>query len=135
MREIKFRGIRIDNNQWTYGYLVPVTARGETEYYIVSEIRGGSIQGFPVFHESIGQYTGLKDNNGNPVYEGDIIRYRTTDERYKKNPRYCIETIQYNESSARYQAGGIFYEDLWSQKLEVIGNIYDNPELLDQATR
>ena len=131
MREIKFRGRRLDGGGWTYGYLVPVTSDEKTQFHIVSEIRGGSVQGFAVDPATIGQLTGIKDKNGLPVYEGDIVRYRTTDERYTKNPKYVNALINYRDGSARFQANDIYYDDLWSPRLQVIGNIHDNPELLD----
>ena len=130
MRTIKFRGKRLDNKNWVYGYLVPVINRGEKQMHIVTEIRGGSIQGFAVDPETVGQYTGMHDKNGNEVYEGDIVRYRTTDERYTRNPNFSTLIIHYEESSACFQAGGIFWDTLRSAKVEVVGNRYDNPNVI-----
>lgn len=129
MRSIEFRAKRIDNGNWIYGYLVPVITKGKKEFHIVSEVRGGSLQGFAVNPDTVGQLTGIKDKNGYPVYEGDIVRYRITDERFTKNPQFVNLEIHYKDSSARFQAGDIYYDDLWSPRLEVIGNKYDNPEL------
>ena len=130
MRTIKFRGKRLDNQNWTFGSLVPVTTNGKTQPHIVSEIRGGSVQGFPIDPDTVGQFTGLYDNKGNEVWEGDIVRYRLTDERYKKNPRIKTLLIHYEDSSARFMAGDIYWKTLWREKVEVIGNIHDNPEIL-----
>lgn len=130
MRNIQFRGKRLDNGNWVYGYLVPVTAKKKTQLIIISEINAGPIRGNAVDPDTVGQLTGLKDKNGFPVYEGDIVRYRTTDERYTKNPRFKNLTINYEENAARFQAGDIYWEDLWSPRLEIIGNIHDNPELM-----
>ena len=127
MRTIKFRGKRLDNKDWVYGYLVPVVNHGKTQMHIVTEIRGGSIQGSAVDHETIGQYTGMPDKNGNEVYEGDIVRYRTTDERYTRNPNFRTLIIHYEESSACFQAGEIYWDTLRSAKVEVVGNSCDNP--------
>ena len=130
MRAIKFRGKRLDDKSWVYGYLVPVVNREEKQMHIVTEIRGGSIQGFAVDPETVGQYTGMHDKNGNEVYEDDIVRYRTTDERYTRNPCFSTLIIHYEESSARFQAGGIYWDTLRSEKVEVIGNTYDNPNAI-----
>lgn len=130
MRRIKFRGKRLDNKNWVYGYLVPVVNRGATQMHIVTEIRGGSIQGFAVDPETVGQYTGMHDKNGNEVYEGDIVRYRTTDERYTRNPRFSTLIVHYEERSARFMAGGIYWDTLRPEIVEIVGNSYDNPNVI-----
>lgn len=130
MRTIRFRGKRLDNGEWAYGLPVPVATRNKKELYIVSSVRGGSVYGFAVDPKTVGQDTGLTDKNGNEVYEGDIVRYRLTDERFKKNPRFANLPISYDEKSAAFEAGNIYWTRLWSPRLEVIGNIHDNPELV-----
>ena len=127
MEQVKFRGKRLDNGKWIIGYLVPVVNRGKTQMHIVTEIRGRSIQGSAVDPETVGQYTGMHDKNGNEVYEGDIVRYRTTDERYTRNPNFRTLIIHYEESSACFQAGEIYWDTLRSAKVEVVGNSCDNP--------
>ena len=129
-RIIKFRGYSPVTKGWVYGHLIPQKKYGEIIYHIAPFVRNGSIEGVEVEPASIGQFTGLLDKNGKEVYEGDIVRYRWTDERFRKNPRYTILDIQYSDRGASFEAGGIYYEKLRSQKLEVIGNIHDNPEIL-----
>ena len=130
MRTIRFRGKRLDNGKWTYGLLVPVTARNRKEIYIVSSVLNAKVNGFAVDPKTVGQDTGLTDKDGNEVYEGDIVKYRLTDERFKKNPRFANLPITYDENSAAFRAGDIFWSTLWSPRLEVIGNIHDNPGLV-----
>ena len=135
MREIKFRGkVRIEgvpilgtcpigDGEWIYGDL-----HLKCKY---PHIHFGPGIKAPIDINTIGQYTGLKDANGKEIYEGDIVRYRLTDERYKKNPRYSNLPIHYDERQARFEAGNIYWDTLRSGKVEVIGNIHDNPELID----
>lgn len=119
MREIEFRGKRIDNGEWVHGYLLIY----ENEAYIFEEVDP----------DTVGQYTGLKDKNGKKIYEGDILSSdlgRPIVVEYK-NGAFMLRCT-YNEN---------VYHDIffpcdevpqstisWT---EVIGNIHDNKELLE----
>ena len=131
-REIKFRGKSKETGKWVYGDLIQCdgyyttcnrTKIGENEYETLY---------YDVIPESVGQYTGLNDKNGKEIYEGDIIK---TSENY---PIDNLEPIT-NESiiaevifnRGRYcLATGTFTSTLIPEMCEVIGNIYENPELL-----
>ncbi len=119
MREIKFRGIQNHTNQWIYGNLVQ-NQRGK---YIIPfewvENDGHHLQiisDIPVFvkEETVGEFTGLKSKSGVEIYEGDIIQ----DE----------DSISIIDMSNPYWCGNLLTN---ISQCEVIGNIYQNPELLN----
>lgn len=129
MREILFRGKTIDGD-WTYGYYVFAPKRtgmfGQTineadfdkhyiltmKYNIVKEINP----------ETVGQYTGLTDKNGKKIFEGDIVK--GTFLGFPVPIEDDVFSICWQEDVAGYKAN-------YFENVEVIGNIYDNPELLE----
>ena len=122
MREIKFKGVDIADDKWIYGSLVKV---GE-DYHILG---GGETEAHEyniVDEESIGQYTGLKDKNGKEIYEGDILESDDKDAMY----------VRWDEQSVEFYLMGPNNEaavlNVWHvDDTEVIGNIFENKELLD----
>lgn len=124
MREIKFRA-KIKNphvNKWVYGYLV-------SETYINEKNNLGYT---PVRKETIGQYTGLHDKNGKKIYEGDIIEWTTlSGKKYRFSVEYSNKYAQY--VSINTKDVSMEYEPLGDyENIEVIGNIYENSELLKE---
>lgn len=118
-REIKFRGKRLDNGEWLYGSLVIISDR----YYIFNdELRK------EVDPATVGQYTGLKDKIGREIYEGDILEY----DSYGDTCKYAI--VFKNGCFGLICEGDFFDMNTLSNgvKGKVIGNIHDNPELLNQ---
>ena len=137
MREILFRGKRVDNGEWVNGYFIKANhhwhEHGVHEDWIaVDTIQNGgwcNVRGkYAVIPETVGQYTGLTDKNGNKIFEGDIIKLFLDD---------GIETgvIRYSETACRF----MFYENNIMGYgfdntciFEIIGNVHDNPELLKE---
>ena len=129
MREIKFRGKTEEmNSWWTYGNLV-ICDNGD--YQIGNCPRYGDIYyRNKVFKETVGQYTGLHDKNGKEIYEGDIVKsfFVDTDEAGNEIYKYYIMEVKYDEVLCSYKIDKFM-------NLEVIGNIYENKELLNETNR
>ena len=132
MREILFRGKRIDNGEWVEGYYM---YRGEecikistdVHYIVTHDLYGFSWH--EVIPETVGQFTGLPDKNGNRIFEGDIVK---TDKFSEPNKQYIIKyDLQFGAfiGQDRYNCYFVTF-DGDSDEFEVIGNIHDNPELL-----
>lgn len=130
MREILFRGKRKDNSEWIYGSLLSFHGY---EIFDISAFNNY----FPVSYETIGQWTGLVDKNGNQVFEGDIVKYVP-----RKNCEIIYEVIWQQEysrfalvqwSRKKWKLYEWAEQDKVRYMCEVIGNIHDNPELLEES--
>lgn len=125
-----FRGKRIDNNEWVYG-LPSCDEDGEIEEIEVwSE---DDINFYSVDPSTICQCTGLNDKNGNLIWENDICDRK---EQYPEIVKYFNGdwTLDYSYASHKESGGcycnlGFYAEE--RKCVEVIGNIFDNPELLE----
>lgn len=144
-RIIKFRGLNrhnsenIDKKEWLYGFYnyEPNTEIAEIIY---------NDAGRAVHNETVGQFTGLTDKNGKEVYEGDVLRFPAKDKWEEKN--YSCFEVFYHDSDANMSynigyslarmhnhgsiCGGYIpgFKPAEVSKMEVIGNIHENPELL-----
>lgn len=130
MREIKFRGKRIDNGEWVYGDLRQVEEHAYMLDYDfgdngVSDIVRIFDIAYSVIPETVGQYTGLKDKNGTEICEGDILK------AYSNNSAY-IGRVYYEDAQWFGACDFLGYAVAYSGA-KVIGNIHDNPELLGGA--
>ncbi len=129
MRTIRFRAKGKGLNAWYYGSLIlRNSSDGEACAEIVAEDKGYYQFVDP---ETVGQATGTLDVNGKMIYEGDVVRYRLSDWRHKKNVRYVNAVVAWDEPEAGWGLAGFFKPEFWSPRLEVIGNVFDNPELVE----
>lgn len=124
-REIKFRGLS-SNGQWFYGMPCKSNYGVEliTEVYHVDGAEW-NILGNDVMPETVGQFTGKQDRNGDDIYEGDIIEF---DAKEWGDNETNIHLVEWNDSSAEWSWGGGCTSDMEWRK--IIGNIYENSELL-----
>lgn len=125
MREILFRGKRIDNGEWVYGtYLHQTLFYGDPvdDHWIIEhgEFDIDFYDAYRVISETVGQYTNLTDKNGKKIFEWDIVK--GTFLGFPSPLQDYVLTIGWQEDVAGY--GANYFENI-----EVIGNIHDNPEL------
>lgn len=132
MREIKFRGKTrtTEGEKWVYGYLYKVKSFFDEEENCY--IRNEHITDFIVDKDTVGQYTGLKDKNGVEIYEGDIVSEKG---HYVNSNKLVYQKIQWKENYSCWLRGE--YQRLTPKNIkiydiEVVGNIYDNPELIEK---
>ena len=133
MREIKFRAKRADNGAWVYGDLTHVQKILSVEEVQRSGRRSEPavrVANYDVDEETTGQYTGLKDRDGNEIYEGDILCFRDT-----KGVSYRFEVVYEDGAFCFSHYRERAFTELRHHNLRkyiVNGNIYDNPELLTE---
>jgi len=146
-REIKFRGkveIGVKEPFWIYGYLVIYNNKST-----INPFDENSYHRYIVNSDSVGQFTGLQDKNGKDIFEGDIVASTCNKMKPKKDETDLFETPEFELktfhnvidwfngvriSGWRIKGKGFQTQLKWStggnMNLKVIGNIYDNPELL-----
>lgn len=134
MREILFRGKQMDNGEWICGGAVH-----QTDFYGDKVDRWFIIDGtdtndydigepIRVIPETIGQYVGLTDKNGIKIFEGDIVRYNG--EKHLVVFETRNETGYFGIKFSDIETWG-FCPSIPAKLMEVIGNIHDNPELVE----
>ena len=144
MREIIFRGKRKDNGEWVEGYYGEYY-NGKKNISCISIPSKEAVSGslcYDIIPETVGQYTGLTDKNGTKIFEGDILKiidgkeiiiasvkfgdYNQPDKILKTHIGFYFDIA--NLVSYRKDIGYWFGKTF--SEIEVIGNVHDNPELL-----
>ncbi|EOO75217.1 hypothetical protein IIC_02364 [Bacillus cereus VD021] len=137
MREIKCRG-RDERGKWHHGYYVDgymfdsMTGQAETVPFIVQ----AQLQGHErVVSETVGQFTGITDVYGNDIYEGDIVRIFVPNDSEEKE--YISKVYELDGAFTVDMVGYDIYTDVYcigwipeDYSVEVIGSIYENPEII-----
>lgn len=129
MREILFRGKRVDNGEWMEGDLIQ--SRDKTYIHPKANSFRVSETGLSklivlreVYPETVGEYTGLTDKNGKKIFEGDFIRSNSGRGYIEYYPNDCAFDVVDDH--------GFLWLISEMSNIEVIGNIHDNPELLEE---
>ena len=123
-RTIKFRGKRLDNGEWVYGSLL----QGENQC-VIATVKGDSInvhECFEVDPTTVGQFIGLLDKNGKEIYEDDIV---LSDDGKVGQVQWFEEHLAFMIWCVTDNKVYFAYENDFS-KIEVIGNVYENADLL-----
>jgi hypothetical protein len=131
MREIEFRGKRRDTGEWVYGGIQFFLEN----VFIYFDNGQGAYESRMVNPDTVGQYTGLKDNNGVKIFEGDFVDFGPG-EKGKDHCRYS--PVTYINGAFRCGFGSPisdFVYDPGIVELEAAGNIHDNPELIERMAR
>ena len=125
MREVLFRGKRVDNGEWVEGELLhDMKGRPWIYWTTPKELPVFFLRSAIVKSETVGEYTGLTDKNGKKIFEGDILS--DGDDTYK----VVFDEGVFRIENSHYTTG--VYVAIHIDKIdEVIGNIHDNPEFLE----
>lgn len=131
-REILFRGKRVDNGKWVYGCFINSVVRNGVFGYITGN---KVVEPIKILRKTLGQYTGYNDIKGNKIYEGDIVKHHIHTRGYEhldKNyfvdfscGEYVLKTDLENEDCEFIENNYVAWD-----RCEIVGNIYDNKELL-----
>ena len=138
MREILFRG-KTKSGMWVYGYYMLTLIRGEKAHVIAPLTSHMDVtldkEQYIIDPETVGQYTGMTDRNGKKIFEGDICLgvLKTRFEVYWDKERTAFMAREKHD--VPYGRDIDYYASYSDGKIgaEVIGNIYDNPELLNEV--
>ena len=132
MREILFKAKRIDNGEWIEGCLVIDHSRSNLFEYRMQPVESGVLYAPPINPETLCQFTGLCDKNGNKIWENDILM-DNLDKSYPEEAIYI--TVEWSFAGfVTYEAGTDreYLDEFDLEHFEVVGNIFDNKELLQE---
>ena len=127
MRQILFKAKRKDNGKWVEGYYQKRFDLDGSEQHLIFWSKSYTVWEYAEINpDTICQYTGLTDKNGKRIWENDIIELPGEDGYF---------VCEWQEDTARFVLNGegltVDFDNYWSYEVEVIGNIFDNQDLLE----
>lgn len=150
-REILFKAKRKDNNEWVYGFytnnLNDKTKDDPEQHFIITssfeyfsdykECNALNVGYYEVIPETVLQYTGLDDKNGNKIFENDVILYNTGPygELDKRRKGKVVYDDEFNRFAVFENGACSWGVNQYLYNIEVIGNKFDNPELLEKEVK
>lgn len=133
MREILFKAKRVDNGEWVEGCLVIDHSRSNLFEYRMQPVESGVLYAPPINPETLCQFTGICDKNRNRIWENDILMAHL-DESYPEDVTY--ETVEWGVAGWVGRETGStdreYIDKFDLEHYEVVGNIFDNKELLQE---
>jgi len=130
-REIIFRGKRVGNGEWVYGNLLLNTIDHEDKAYIIPYFKSSNnFDYIEIIPESVGQYTGLRDQNNRAIYEWDIIHI------WYSRDTSGTDIVEWNEV-VQFECYGdkSGFEIPFLNRCEVVGNIYEHSHICSQQKK
>lgn len=134
MREILFRGKHTDDGHWLYGAYCPVDHQCDfpcilPPYYSFD----ANLPHFGVNDKTVGQYTGIDDENDEKIFDGDVLKFRVGALKTERKAiiEYANGAFQARLSKTEVMPLSVLYA-YCSGMVEIIGNVHDNPELLEK---
>lgn len=140
MREILFRAKRIDNGEWVEGYYTKLKWCNNIIHVVIpdkAEIDSGNslLETYEINPETICQYTGKSDEDGEKIFEGDIVEFidfYSTESGYSESS--CLGEVIWSKEEYCFHVTNRLSAESWEvlDECKVVGNVFDNKELLGE---